>query len=313
MKKFIAIALCLAMTLCIFACEKTDNSGKAFSKTIPIGDGVEDIDISGACFGTYKIIDIGQDDLADGEEVVTYYCADCDTPYIEVYSSPKNGMTLEEYTKKYAELEGNGYYQMKDNFGYYTCPWEDEAGFFYCAVITYEGTEKFHCVCYSAKTEEMHLGGNLYMWAPTGYTEVSHEWANTLFEATYDECYAMPNVLVTLDNNTYEDILNYYSFNGDVNITEEQYNEWCANWTEETTEKFYEAVGFKVAKTLIVDCGDLKLYGYILNNQRTPTPYSAIAYIPDGDCNYRVNLWCEGEMPAYPYLYAAMKSVHVKK
>jgi len=318
MKKYLILLLAFVMVFSMTACgSNTDDSNQeaaaTVSGTISIGDGVEDLDISGKCYGEYTVVEgleeaLGEP-LEDGESVIEYYCADCDTPYIDVYSIDKNGRTLEEFTKEESEKYEDGYYIMIDGAGYYTGSWESEGGFYYLANLIFEGDEQFHEVCFSAKTEEVALGDDLYVYIPTGYTEEESECGPSILMGSYDESYAFPYFRLSKDDDSYETTVANFSYNGKADFTEEQFNKWSENWTEQDNEEFFEAVGYKVVTTIESENEAGKVYGIILDNQRDEEEsFAGIAYIG----NYRLALWCEDGMPEYPYLHALMNSIHTK-
>ncbi len=320
MKKILLILLAMVMVFSMTACgSKTEDSDQnqdaaaTFTDSIPIGDGVADFDITAKCYGEYTAVE-GLDEalggqLEEGETVIEYYCEDCDTPYIDVFSIDKNGKTLEEFTKEQSEMYANGYYCIFDGTGYYTDSWNKDNEFYYISHLVYEGDEQFHTITFSSRTEEVALGDNIYAYIPTGYTAEESDYGPSILMGSYDECYALPCFRFSVNDDSYETTKANFSYNGEFGFTEEQYNEWLNTQPKPNIEKLFEAVGYELVTNFNKESEAGTIKGFIIDNQRDENEaYAGIAYVGD----YRLALWCDDGMPAYPYLHVLMDSIHTK-
>ena len=202
-EKLLSLLLCLVMCVSLAACGSTKNadSGNAVAENtdaentpivednqtcaLHLSDTLGDILLDADWFGNYEVIDTPTEFTFDNCTSVVYYNEGCETPYICVYTFPKDGATVESYVE--SELKYYGlpeYYQKVEDYTVesnptalmYTCGIELFDTYFYCDCWIYDDGDNIVEVDMYSSAEEVQLGdSNEYVWVPVGYNDLTGE------------------------------------------------------------------------------------------------------------------------------------------
>ena len=343
-EKIFALMFCLVFSLSLLACGNAgdttvtgDNSVTYDEQvfTIHLSDTLGDLFLYGDWFGEYSVIDTPDEFTFEDCTSTVYYNENCETPYICVYTLPKEDMTKEDYIE--SELKDYGlpvYYQQMEDYSVesyptvlmYTDGEELFDSFYYYDCWVYEDVDTIVEVDMISKAEEVQLGdSNAYIWVPVGYTALNSEddksqqfgtffnAENLLFEGAY------PNIWMGNYTNSYEFEEWFWKNEFDeLPFSEEDFNGWTENdLKEDSRNAYFEALGYKYDSKedyFSEEIDGIKVIGYHLHDNESLKNFSAmdLIYIGVGETTYALSL-CYPTIDIYYYIgYPMAQSLHLK-
>jgi len=329
--KAFAILLALALALCMTACGESNTENESADAadvitSIEIGGDFGAFDLNKEAFGEYTQTDLPEEfTLEENETAVAYACEDSNTPLIIVKDVKNLDKTLEEYAAEESKKWGSGYYQIVNDgkVAYYTGSDTLDGEFYYWSDMAFYLGDSIRAFTLFKKTEEVQIGdSDLYFNIVSGYenrlSEASSEFGATVY-AEYDESYKFPNIYACNDFFGYEMEKEYFGFLNEFNMTEEQYNKWNANWTDEATKEYLNALGYDISYQETVETDDFNVYVYcVTTDNYDPTIYDSdlyqvFYYIERNGEWYFIDAYTTLSEPTPAFMSSIVGSIHVKK
>jgi len=324
MKKLLFLVLALIMLTSFTGCSVEDNydatttvkesQKEIFDTVIEIAKDIEPIDLSGVAFGEYERYPAPTDSLIyEGETGYVYYDEDSNVPYIYVQSIPDKNISFEAFCKQQVKDFGDDIYQMIDEKTcYFTCSAEDAGKFMYESVFLYDYEDMFYQVIFDYKTEEIAFSDNLYGYIPCGYTKLETAREGLILHCEYDKSYELPSFYITKDEDSYEAALLDFHHQGNLNFTQEDYENWSLDWNEENISAFLKSAGYSLNSSKTVEGKGYTVKAYSVNNDRFDNSLESILLIESGDEAYRVNCYSNLQNPTPEFLKPFINSIHTK-